>query len=180
MSRAKEVGERVRELAAQEEQTTEQDEQEQAEQDEQQQPAPDEQEQPAPDEAEAVKRLDAEMTRHERALQRIFGTSEPLQPVELAGALGYMLPNAVSFRRDEHFQRCQVCNGMGQVLTDSFHPGDELADCRRCGNRGYLERLPDELQNGGAGTSSPPATLDVQAGFGVPAWQGDPSIRPGG
>lgn len=149
------------------------DEEPEAEPDEQ--PEADEEPEAKSDE-QRVAELDALMAGFEAGLRDVFGIEEELQPVPMDGAVGYMLPGALVLKDHEHYRRCATCNGHGQVLTGSLADGKQTADCPRCSGRGYLERLPESQQQTVPTNGNGDGEVDPDAGFGVPAWMGDPAI----
>jgi hypothetical protein len=126
-----------------------------------------------------AKQLGGLMDDFESSLRDVLGADEPLVPVPMEGALGFMLPGALELKPHERFRRCVVCNGHGQVLTGSIADNQQTADCPRCSGRGYLERLdePQPPTDGVQGATN--GAGDDDAAFGVPKWMGDPGIRQG-
>lgn len=139
------------------------------------QPEADEEPEAKSDE-QRVKELDVLMAGFEAGLRDVFGIEGELQQVPMDGAIGYMLPGALDLKEHEKYRRCSTCNGHGQVLTGSLADGKQTADCPRCAGRGYLERMEDVQQSTGEANGNGTGEGDPDAGFGVPAWMGDPSL----
>lgn len=132
-----------------------------------------------PTDDQRVKRLRKLMKGFEAELRDVLDADEPLTPVPMEGAIGFMVPGALDLRENDKFRRCPTCNGHGAVLTGSVADGQQTADCPRCGQRGYLERLPEQPASVDAAAANGNGDDDELAGFGVPKWMGDPNIGGG-
>lgn len=125
-----------------------------------------------------ARRLGKLVDKFEADLCELLDETGPLTPVPMDGAVGFMFPGMLELKTNDRYRRCSVCNGHGQVLTGSMADGRQTADCPRCAGRGYLEQLDQHEQTADTkGTDA--AAVDPDAGFGVPAWMGDPSINAG-
>jgi len=121
-------------------------------------------------------RLGELMDGFETGLRELFGVAEPLVPVPMDGALGFMLPGALELKEHAKFRRCSTCNGHGVVVTGSLADGKQTADCPRCAGRGYLEKLETLEGNDAASETAGNGAADADAGYGVPKWMGDPGV----
>jgi hypothetical protein len=128
--------------------------------------------------------LDRIVNNFEKALTKLFEPDEPLQRAETPGVLGFVLPGFNALKPNDKFVRCDTCNGHGKVLTGAVNQENALADCPRCAARGYLEKLEPIAQPQPqpvlTGPTAPvtPQTGNGQAEYGVPAWMGNPEVRP--
>ena len=145
---------------------------------------PEAEDEPQADEPEAVteptpeqqaKRLGRVVGSFELELRELFGETEPLTPLSMDGAIGFMIPGMLEVKPNDKFRRCSTCNGHGQVLTGSLADGKQTADCPRCAGLGYLTRLEGDDVQPAAPTNGNNA-VDPDAGFGVESWMGDPNI----
>ena len=123
-----------------------------------------------------AERLGELMDGFEAGLRELFGVAEPLVPVPMDGALGFMLPGALELKPHAKFRRCSTCNGHGVVVTGSLADGKQTADCPRCAGRGYLEKLDELNENAATSETAGNGATDDDAGYGVPKWMGDPGV----
>lgn len=138
------------------------------------------------DEPKAVKEISPEaqarklgriVDSFELELRELFAVDEPLTPLSMDGAIGFMFPGMLEVKPNEQFKACRTCNGHGQVLTGSLAEGKQTADCPRCKGLGYLIRDETPTAANGVEPSADNAD-DPDAGFSAPTWMGDTSIRP--
>lgn len=143
---------------------------------------------------EQLKKLDAEMVRHEKRVHEVMGAFvEGFVACEGCGGVGLVAPGppAPEPRTHEWFKTCETCAGFGQVLTGSLRNGQHMRDCPGCKGRGYLEALdgtgaPLADQSSAVATApTMPAPVEQPAvtngdgapvSFGTPPWMGDPAI----
>ncbi len=91
---------------------------------------------------EALKRFEAENTRHEKALAKVVGDDwKDFAPCDTCGGVGH-LPAAqnksLPFEHDPSAEVCPVCNGYGTTLTGAKEPGMVTRPCSRCTGSGWL------------------------------------------
>lgn len=138
--------------------------------------------------------LEREAARHTEAVRSIMGPfAEGMVECERCNGIGLHEPGPTP-RTHEFFKACPTCNGFGEVITGSLHPGDESRACPACKGRGYLEQIGGDGQpladasgshvaapivqpqaaNGSEGAE--PAAPAAEPTWGTPAWMGDPSL----
>jgi hypothetical protein len=150
---------------------------------------------------EQLRELDVENERHEQAVHEIMGEFVAGFGACEACAGSGMVPPGPEPQAHPWYKACATCEGFGQVLTGSLREPNNAVDCPQCAGRGYLEAVDSagtplaELakQRGGntapivapvadlpaVDGASPPAAELEPAGFGTPAWMGNPNIGNG-
>lgn len=132
-----------------------------------------------PDDPEAQRKaFDRAMKAFHAKLCALFEVDD-LVPVQIPGAVGFMLPGTFEQKAHDNFKRCLTCNGHGAVLTGSFKTGEETTTCPdpRCKGRGYWQKgVAEPVQ--APPLTGPTAPENAQNGeWGeAPAWMGDPNI----
>lgn len=143
---------------------------------------------------EQLTKLQAELTRHEKTVEKIMG---PLVAgfvaCDTCGGVG-MVPPDLGPPPHRYFKACDVCNGWARVATGSKEPNNAFRPCPNCRGRGYLELIgPDGApvatdQLPGAAAAAPPPSVEpapaeasselpaAEPTFGTPSWMGDPNL----
>jgi hypothetical protein len=144
----------VTELArAEADETEREDEDEVAAADEEGTPEPDPEPEPEAQAPELPsfdpKALESEQKRHERALDKVFGGLDGFGTCEHCGGIG-IIPHGLEPepepKHDPLSIACDVCDGLGVMLTGSRNPQYVTMPCTTCLGHGYRDRAAVEAQ----------------------------------
>lgn len=107
------------------------------------------------------KAFERENTRHEKALEKVFGASfEGMGPCGLCGGVGFTPEDVVPAPEvvaDPTLVVCAECNGHGQRSTPSLDERYQLTPCTACSGTGYRDRDALEAMERAAAYAAPPA-----------------------
>jgi len=88
--------------------------------------------------------LEAEIRRHSEALGRLFGAGyEAFVECPTCNLLGVIDPSV--FPVDATIQRCERCQGRGELLTGATNPNNITRQCPQCFGNGWTDRPPEPV-----------------------------------
>lgn len=88
----------------------------------------------------ALRRFERENERHAHELARIMGPDfEAFAECIGCQGVGFAPVSGVQF--DPDLEKCERCQGHGQMLTGAVNEMNVVRDCLACGGRGYTEKI---------------------------------------
>jgi DnaJ-class molecular chaperone len=90
-----------------------------------------------PSQLAIIGKLEAEHTRHRKALEKIMGDGfAAYDDCPVCSSMGYVPGSPL--KQDSKVRTCEHCAGFGQVLTGAIPPGEAIRQCPDCLGNGHV------------------------------------------